>query len=407
MSRIFSPDFLDPVSSDVHVTRHFSPLERKNCSKNDQIPLANLQHFPAHHETTKNPRVFCDWVSMYQTHAPGLPVLQDGCFVRFDADGGHESTTLKKLKVEGSHESAVFVRCDGQTVHFEGNVSKFARRDNVFGFTFSQCVQRINSLLGTLGLPPFTPGQKMEVNSPNGWQTHWTGARITRLDLTENFASGSKENAYHFMRFLSSQQASRLKTGTHGEGETVDFGRGSRRVYSKAYLKGPELRKHAKKDTRGPLPELSKPFDPYLFELADWCDAVGLVRFETTYKSTFLIDNGFQFLGGINMQKLEIDFNERQSVFTRACCDVEEIASLEPKVLAVYRMWEAGDDIVSKYKKSQFYKYRSALLPYGVDIAIKSNVIKFQPKTRIIKLEPVTMPDFYKIPSPSYIRLAA
>ena len=107
------------------------------------------------------------------------------------------------------------------------------------------------------------------------------------------------------------------------------------------------------------------------------------------------------------MPKLEADFKERQSVFTRANCDVEEISSLDPKILAVYRMWEAGDDIVSKYKKSQFYKYRAALLPFGVDIAIKSNVIKFQPKTRVIKLEPVSMPDFYKMPSPSFVRLAA
>lgn len=407
MSRIFSPDFLDPVSSDVHVTRHFSLTGETNCAKNDQIPLAKKERPSLADLHAHSDEVFCDWVSLYQTHAPGLPVLQDGCFVRFDADGDHESTTLKKVRVVGSHESAVFVRCDGQTVHFEGNVSKFSRQDNVFGFSFAQCVQRINALICSLGLPPFSAGERMEVNSPNGWKTHYTGARITRLDFTQNFAVGSSEDAYHFMRHVASQQASRLKTGTHGEGETVDFGRGSRRVYSKAYLKGPELLKHAKKDTRGPKPELSKPFDSYLLDLADWCNSVGLVRFETTYKSTFLIDSGFQYLGGINMQKLEIDFKERQSVFTRANCDIEEISSLEPKTLAIYRMWEAGDDVTSKCSRATFYRHRAKLLPYGVDIAIKSSVIKFQPKTRVIKLEPVKMPHFYQLPAPSFIRLAA
>lgn len=406
MSRIFSPDFLDPVSSDVHVTRHFSLTGETNRLKNEQNPLTKTEQLdPA--STADTSGVFCDWLSLYQTHEGALPVLQDGCFVRFDAHGDHESTTLKKVRVEGSHESAVFVRCDGHTVHFEGNVSKFSRQDNVFGFTFSQCIQRINALVCSLGLPPFTAGQKMEVNSPQGWRTHWTGARITRLDLTENFAAGSSADAYHFMRYLSGQQASRLKTGTYGEGETVDFGRGSRRAYSKAYLKGPELLKHAKKDIRGPRPELSRPFDPYLFELADWCNSIGLVRFETTYKSTFLIDNCQQYLGGINMQTLTADFKERQTVFTRFTCDIDEISSLDKPTLAIYRMWEAGDDVLSKCSRASFYRHRAKLLPYGVDIAVKSNVIKFQPKTRVIKLESVKMPDFYKLPSPPFLRLAA
>lgn len=405
----FSPGFSAPAGGDVHVTRHFIPLERKNSLKNNQNPLEKSEHQTDHFSLTdETSGIFCDWVSIYQTHEAALPVMSDGCYVRFDADGTHEHTTLKKLRIEGSHETAIFIKCDGHTVHFEGNVSKWGRQDNVFGFTFPECITRINALLASHGLPSFTAGKKMEVNTPQGWRTQWTGARITRLDVTENFAAGSAENAYHFMRFLASQQASRLKTGTHGEGETVDFGRGSRRVYSKAYLKGPELLRHAKNPKKNQS-EFSKPFDPYLFELAEWCNSIGLVRFETTYKSTFLIDNGFQFLGGINMQQLEIDFKERQSVFTRASCEIEDLSSLDAKTLAVYRMWQAGDDIVSTYKKSQFYKYRNALLPFGVDIAVKSNIVQFQPKTRIIKLEPVKIPDFYQIPAPtaSFLRLVA
>ena len=70
-------------------------------------------------------------------------------------------------------------------------------------------------------------------------------------------------------------------------------------------------------------------------------------------------------------------------------------------------MWQAGDDLASKYSRATLYRYRAKLLPYGVDIAIKSNVIKFEPKTRVIKLGPVSRPDFYEFPNPSIIRLAA
>ena len=162
-------------SSDVPVTRHFSPLERKNQPfkrlRWSLQPVPKHPDFPAsrpavepdypRNESRFDQKVsFCDWVSIYQAHTESgveLPKLNDGCFVRYDVHGAHESTTLKKLKVEGSHESAIFIRSDGVTVWFEGNVSKFGRQDNVFGFSFIDCLARINAILASLGLPPFGP----------------------------------------------------------------------------------------------------------------------------------------------------------------------------------------------------------------------------------------------------------
>lgn len=401
--------------SDVPVTRHFSPENRKNTQINGVLPS------PETDPRFEQKDSFCDWVSMYQAHeGVELPRINDGAFVRYDAHGAHESTTLKKFKVEGSHETGVFVRCDGVTVWFEGNVSRFGRPDNVFGFTFIDCLARINAILGSMGLPPFTSGKRFQVRAFCGDRAAYTGARITRLDLTKNHQSGSAENAYAFMRHLSTQQASRLKTGTYGEGETVDFGRGSRRVYSKAYLKHAELLRHAAKPKKPDVKALlalgydleeihaySAPFDPYIHDLAAWCSSIGLVRFETTYKSTFLIDNFHNYLGGLDMRHLESDFAKRQEVFTRSNVETDELTNLDKTTLGVYRMWQSGDDIATKLKKSQFYKHRSTLLPYGVDIAVKSNVLNFTPRVKVITLTPAAMPPFYELPQPSFIRLAA
>jgi II/X family phage/plasmid replication protein len=189
---------------------------------------------------------FCDWLSIYQRHGSGLPRVADGAVIRIDRHGEVETTTLKKSRIEGSHETSIFVRCDGETVWFDGNVSKFGRPDNVFGYSFQQCLQLVNGQLSRLGLPSFTDGDSYVTNFKGEPRTVWTGAIVTRLDLTQNFSTGSKDDAYQFMRFLNGQQASRLKTGTYGDGETVDFGRGSRYAYLKAYLKGPELRRHSK-----------------------------------------------------------------------------------------------------------------------------------------------------------------
>lgn len=350
---------------------------------------------------------FCDWVSIYQRHAVEghpLPRVNDGAFVRYNADGTHECTTLKKFKLEGSHATSVSVRCDGETVWFEGNVSRFGRPDNVFGFTFEVCIQKINAILASHGLPPFTSGESERSQSND--KTFFTGARITRLDLTANFQTGSIEDAQTFMRHLAMQQASRLKTGTYGEGETVDFGRGSRYVYSKCYVKHVELLRHMKK-AKGVSTEFSKPHDTYVLQVAEWCANVGLVRFESTYKSTFLIDQNQQFLGGLDMRHLEQDFLKRQEVFTRFNCEVDELAALDKHALSCYRMWQAGDDLTQKFSRAQFYKNRARLLPYGVDIAIKSSVIGFQTRVRVVKLAQAVVPSFYQLPSTSNLRLAA
>ena len=77
---------------------------------------------------------------------------------------------------------------------------------------------------------------------------------------------------------------------------------------------------------------------------------------------------------------------------------MDDFSQLPKSILATYRMWQAGDDITAKLKRSQFYVHRKALLPYGVDIAVKSNVIKFQPRTRVIKLGFVQKPEWYELP---------
>lgn len=344
---------------------------------------------------------FCDWISIYQRHVQGLPVLCDGAFMRIDRHGVTVNTTLKKLRVEGSHETAIFIRCDGETVWFEGNVSKYGRPDNVFGYSFRECLLRINELLAEQGLPPFTDGDHYVTNFKGDPRSVWTGAMVTRIDLTQNFSTGSKENAYHFMRYLAGQQANRLKTGTHGDGETVDWGRHSRRIYSKAYLKGPELRKHAGPLVHDPVTIAASKDGSrghYLHQLADWCDSVGLVRFETTYKATKLHDMGCHYLGGFDMKQIEVDFEERKEVLTRSSAEVEELTSLPKHLLATYRMWQAGDDIASKMKRRAFYMHRKALLPFGVDIAVKSSVTQLKPRTRVIMLGPVMPPDFYELP---------
>lgn len=341
-----------------------------------------------------------DWITIRQSHhtSEGLPLVSNGCVMAFDADGAVETTTLKRMPVVGSYESKCFIRCDGNTVEFSGNPARWGRMDNVFGYSLGQSIQIVNEILAGLGLPPFSPGESYESNNKSGEVVRvWTGATISRLDMTENYLTGSPENATHFLRWLAGQKLKSKKTNYYGDHATVDFGRGSKRSYFKVYNKGYELLKHSKGN-----PDVST-FEKHeraesIDRIAEWCQLNGMVRAELELKSKALHDLHCYYLGELDMKVIEAEFKRHASVFERATAEVDSLAELKGKTLAIYRMWQAGDDLKNKFGKSQLYAHRKALLPHGIDIFIPSNVIRFEPKTRVIALSAAVAPDWYVLP---------
>lgn len=326
---------------------------------------------------------FVDWLSLYQEHVGPLPIVSAGVVWSTDSTGEVKWKCVKASTIEGSFETSVQVRCDGNTVKFDGNVSRFGRPDNVFGYDLDQCVQIVNSILADLGLPPFTKGEKFyrHVKTQSGLllKSAWTGAHLSRIDMTANFETGSLSNARAYLEWLATQQGSaRIKVGTHGNGETVDWGRGSRRLYAKAYLKSDELRAHGAG-----------------LELIEHCEVVGLVRFELTVKATQLHSMGCNYLGGLDMDQLELLFDERKAVLTRAEHTHDDMQELPNALRRTARDWLAGDDLERRMSLATFKRHRKGLLPYGIDIAVRRNVIDFKPRVRTIEVRPARVPSWY------------
>lgn len=336
-----------------------------------------------HAKTGAGRSFFVDWLSLYQEHQGPLPVVSAGVVWSTDSTGEVKWKCVKASTIEGSFETSVQVRCDGNTVKFDGNVSRFGRPDNVFGYDLEQCIEIVNSILADLGLPPFTKGEKFyrHVRTEHGMvlKSAWSGAHLSRIDLTANFETGSLSNARAYLEWLATQQGSaRIKVGTHGDGETVDWGRGSRRLYAKAYLKSDELRRHG-----GAL------------ELIDHCEVVGLVRFELTVKATQLHSMGCNYLGGLDMDQLELLFEERKAVLTRAEHTHDDMQDLPNALRRTARDWLAGDDLERRMSLRTFQRHRRELLSYGIDIAVRRNVIDFKPRVRTIEVRPARVPSWY------------
>jgi len=325
--------------------------------------------------------VFVDYLTIRQVHDGGkLPVINGGRVLRIDSDGEIEYTVDTRQGLEGSFDSRVEVRCDGHQVEFSGNISRYGRQDNLFGYTFAGSIERINELLKSLGLPPFTSG-KLYKFADTGWT--WTGARVSRIDITCNYVTGSMIDSEALLRNMAGHHIGRQKGSLSVNGATVEYGRGSKYVYGKLYCKTTELKKHRSKKSGQHVAD----------EVIDFCQSLGVIREEFTLKSRFLLQNGLAYLGAITDSLLIEVYMNRTQLKRLDKVQYENFNDLPANLRATYVSWKYGFPIT--LKKTAFYKHRKALLAYGIDISIPNNVQTMPIKVKTIELAALTAPDWY------------
>jgi II/X family phage/plasmid replication protein len=339
----------------------------------------------------EEPPFFVDWLTVTQDHPQGgLPLVDAGAVWATDETGEVKWRTVRRVQHHGSFETSISVKCDGSRVELSGNVGRFGRPDNVWGFDFWACLEKANGVLAAYGLPPFTAGTKWHRAGRDGKvSVCWTGARVSRIDLTANYETGSPANAHALLQFLGTQHKSKQRGATVGEGTTVEWGRkaggkASRRQYWKCYDKAAEMKAHGCTDTR----------------LIEHVKAVGLVRLEGTIRSNALTELGCAYLGdfeaGWSMPQLIRLFNESAEILSRAERKTDDLDELPRPLRATARDYLAGMEMRSVLKRRTFYLHRKGLLPYGIDIAMP-NVTPFKPRVQVIELKPATRPNWYQL----------
>lgn len=331
--------------------------------------------------------IFIDWLSMSQMHFQGgLPVVNSGCVWAVDEGGEIEWTTSKHLESIGSYDTKLRLRCDGQRVEFSGNIGRFNRPDNVFGFDFAECVRRVNRFLNTWNLPPFSPGSPRWVTTGNKEEQRleFTGAVITRVDVTQNICLWSDENARLFLNHLSSLQRGRVKVGVSPDGNSVLWGYGSKYSNHIAYLKVPEMLRHMKRGSVLP-------------EVFNHISGLGVIRLESKYMTRFCTQNGLRFLAEVDMAKI-INFfrHDRQKVMFNTV-EVSSYDDIPQPFRGTAKDWRDGVDLKSTMKQNTYYRHRRELKKYGIDIAVSSNVKQLH-HVKVVELNPTALlaPDWYR-----------
>lgn len=339
----------------------------------------------------------------------GLPVLNNGCIAQFEADAikqfidpetGQiktifdtekiEWTTQKHFDYEGSYSTKIRVKCDGFRVTFDGNVSRFGRSDNVFGFSVIDCIIKANNILANLGLPPFT-NQKSAPTK--GDRLIPTGCIITRVDLTMNYFTGSQVNATRLIHYFAGQDSGRKASAKKYGDNGVSWNEGSKYWYGKMYLKADSLGEHVDE------------------AVADWVREQGIVRHEVSLKSRYLTQNGLRNIGawrnktktdtesysyeGEEMEK--IVYGRFTDVLTRGTATRSPLEDIPKTLGRIARDWRSGVDVWgdTNYAERTRRMWRKGLLAYGIDIKKPSNVTALPIRLEVINMQAATVPEWY------------
>lgn len=319
--------------------------------------------------------VFIDWISASQYHPNGkLPVLCGGLSVWYDEHGVARSERISGKSVAGSFDTRVRVGCDGYRVSLSGNVGRFGREDNLFNHGWEGTVAACNRVLSSVGLPPFSVASR-------GFGVEAVPcARLGRLDVTANLATGTDAQARAVIRWIASQSVARVKRGQAGD-ESVWWA--NSRYMFKAYLKWVEMMKHGGRSAD---------------EMAvSWAREVGVVRVEVEFKRRLLRELGLQDFETVTHERLEDAYAEQTSVLRRvdASDDPDVLAAVPARSRMFAAAWLAGQDVSVLCSRATLFRHAKVLRAYGLDIMSPRNLAHFPVRVRTIELQPLAVPDWY------------
>lgn len=328
-----------------------------------------------------------DWVSCVVPCNHTTPIHGDR-IMRVTPEGERVWETLTAKTVEGSYSDRITIKThevdhEGNpcALYVSGNPVKWFQGHNVFGHN---CPHELTvGLLNRLCelLPELTPTDYQ--------RKFWAmGAfRFTRLDITSMFALGSNAAVNDWLR--SAEFSSRTRHGRPAmKGNTLYWGKTSRRWSLKAYAKAQELEAHPPTRT---LPN----------SLTDW--AQDKLRVELVMRQLQLKEHGLDLAanwssGDTAAADLYLEYLGKLQMVDNMRVDHDKVMTeLPPRLAGTYTLWREGYDLMAHMSRPTFYRHRKELLAHGVDITHKapprekSNVV---PLLRVVEAVPADFPEW-------------
>jgi II/X family phage/plasmid replication protein len=331
-----------------------------------------------------------DWVTgkFCITHNP--EVLRSGQSIRTKIVDGVETIEYdiaNRLSVKGSHDATITIRSHtDNTVEISGNPAKFLQGHNVFGtndlkYLVAKMIDKL-CMIDELELKP------TDVEYENIQQGIY---HLSRVDVNEHFAFPSAQVARAWLRAAGNSANMKFRgAGLFKEGTLYFEGK---RYIPKIYFKYDEINS---KDKSHRLPDELLQI-PELIEYAEKS-----LRFEIKILSTQLKDwylhLGCNWDADTATMLINDQFISKLQLSANMPIENEVIESLPKNLRLTYTAWVNGEDLRQVLSRPTFYRYRTRLLEYGIDISIVKDIEKEQsnvvPMIRYLEAVPMGIPDW-------------
>lgn len=316
--------------------------------------------------------------------------IPSGRVLSIDHDGTMEWESPKRLSIRGSYESSCQIRSQGGNgrgqatqLYVDVNPSKFIQGHNVFGIENNLILAEevIRKICFSVPLLP----KDFAIKKARAGDFEQLGIHIAR-----SFDAGSLAAAHSIQDALALKSRSRSGRCQSRAGTNYwNLSKRKTRWLAKSYLKGEEIKSRIKGHK---LPEgLTN------IGLEEFANNLIRIEFEI-YKQEFIereipLIYGHQFTEQI-IDTLYQEYWERIEMSAQASIASHELESLTRSIRSTYLMWKEGLQVRANMSRPTFYRHRSELLSFGIDIAIpndyqSSNVI---PLIRIIEAKPISTP---------------
>jgi len=292
-------------------------------------------------------------------------VLKLGRLYEVSRDGEVMYSTERWEKAKGSYEASVQVKRNSSTegmrsaverhnlvcfptvLQISGNPVKFLQGHNAFGPSVSSLGSVIQAFARALPLDL----RPLDADNPL-----WPTVHRSRVDVTVMVDLGSDQVVHDWLRHAATETRSRHGIPERDQrgltaGDTVYWGKHSRRWTMKGYCKFCELKAH---------PCLAPDMQKQLREFVE-----GQLRLELSLRRPELKDRGtldeglvWEYFEKIGVGVMKMDVSSQRP-------------NLKAAVENVLTLWLGGADMRSRLPQATFYRYRRIIMEeVGVDISL-------------------------------------
>ena len=324
-----------------------------------------------------------DWVTakLICNHDPNK--LSEGLVASLDRDGNTEWLVHKKVTVEGSYSTKIQIQSLTDTqIYISGNPTKFLQGHNLFGSNdlvsimgkfFDELLKREE-----LGLCP-DPFQYANIKDG-----HY---ELSRVDVNETWHLNNQKDVLAWIRSVGETAYLKHRGAGQFSGDTAYFGKDSRRWALKCYSKGLEIQKKDRRlATELAIPEMIE-YAQKALRIEGVTRQLELKRRSLHIASNWDIDTA---------EELLLEYISKLEMSDVYMLKDDVLDSLPPRLRLTYQAWLNGDDLKQILPNGTYYRSKSGLQKYGIDISTKppkekNNVI---PLIRVLEAKPVGIPDW-------------